>query len=319
MKVRLGYVAIALNLPKVTSSSTVTYSRYSKINTEADKLNKLKEVTRSNIYDLEKILNYNIENQIHFYRITSNLIPLGTHPDVTFDYRKYFKKDFEYIGNIIRKNNLRIDSHPDQFNVINSIKENVVENTIKSLKFQSQIFEDINYKQGKMVIHIGSSQGGKEESIERFINNLKYFPNEVVSRLILENDDKIFTAQDVLNICKETKLPMVLDIHHHICKNNGEEIKYILKDIFNTWNNEILPPKIHFSSPREFEKDRKHADFINAKDFLDFIYLAKDEVDRDFDVMIEAKKKDLALKKLVNDIKDLDENIKFIDETTIEI
>lgn len=319
MKVRLGYVAIALNLPKVTSSSTVTYSRYSKINTEADKLNKLKEVTRSNIYDLEKILNYNIENQIHFYRITSNLISLGTHPDVTFDYRKYFKKDFEYIGNIIRKNNLRIDSHPDQFNVINSIKENVVENTIKSLKFQSQIFEDINYKEGKMVIHIGSSQGGKEESIERFINNLKYFPNEVVSRLILENDDKIFTAQDVLNICKETKLPMVLDIHHHICKNNGEEIKYILKDIFNTWNNELLPPKIHFSSPREFEKDRKHADFINAKDFLNFIYLAKDEVDRDFDVMIEAKKKDLALKKLVNDIRDLDKNIKFIDETTIEI
>ncbi|MFL1469835.1 UV DNA damage repair endonuclease UvsE [Paraclostridium bifermentans] len=319
MKVRLGYVAIALNLPKVTSSSTVTYSRYSKMNTEADKLNKLKEVTRSNIYDLEKILNYNIENQIHFYRITSNLIPLGTHPEVTFDYRKYFKKDFEYIGNIIRKNNLRIDSHPDQFNVINSIKENVVENTIKSLKFQSQIFEDINYKEGKMVIHIGSSQGGKEESIERFISNLKYFPNEVVSRLILENDDKVFTSQDVLNICKETKLPMVLDIHHHICKNNEEEIKYILKEIFNTWNNESLPPKIHFSSPREFEKDRKHADFINAKDFLNFIYLAKDEVNRDFDVMIEAKKKDLALKKLVNDIKDLDENIKFIDETTIEI
>lgn len=319
MRIRLGYVAIALNLPKATSSSTITYSRYSKISTEAERLNKLKEVTRSNIYDLEKILNYNVENQIHFYRLTSNLIPLGTHPDVSFNYRKYFKKDFEYIGNLIKKSNMRVDSHPDQFNVINSIKDSVVENTIKSLKFQSQIFEDINYEKGKMIIHIGSSQGGKEESKKRFIDNLKYFPSEVVNKLILENDDKVFTAQDVLDICKETKLPMVLDVHHHICKNNEDEIKYILKDIFDTWNEEVLPPKIHFSSPREFEKDRKHADFINPKEFLNFVYLAKQELNRDFDVMIEAKKKDLALKQLVDDIKNLDKEIKFIDNTTIEI
>ncbi|GAA0714652.1 UV DNA damage repair endonuclease UvsE [Paraclostridium ghonii] len=319
MRIRLGYVAIALNLPKVTSSSTLTYSRYSKISTDAERLNKLKEVTRSNIYDLEKILNYNVENQIHFYRLTSNLIPLGTHPDVSFNYRKYFKKDFEYIGNLIKKSNMRVDSHPDQFNVINSIKDSVVENTIKSLKFQSQIFEDINYEEGKMIIHIGSSQGGKEESKKRFIDNLKYFPSKVLNKLILENDDKVFTAQDVLDICKETKLPMVLDVHHHICKNNEEEIKYMLKDIFDTWNEEVLPPKIHFSSPREFEKDRKHADFINSKEFLNFVYLAKQELNRDFDVMIEAKKKDLALKQLVDDIKNLDEKIKFIDETTIEI
>ena len=319
MKIRLGYVAIALNLPKVTSSSNLTYSRYSKMNTYEERLNKLKEVTKSNIDDLEKILNYNIENQIHFYRITSNLIPLGTHPEVRFEYRKYFKKDFEFIGNIIKKNNMRVDSHPDQFNVLNSIKKDVVKNTIESLRFQSQIFEDINYKEGKMIIHIGSSQGGKEESIKRFINNIKYLPSEVLNRLILENDDKVFTPQDVLNICINTKLPMVLDIHHHVCKNDGKELKYILKDIFNTWDKEILPPKIHFSSPREFEKDRKHADFINPQDFLDFIYLAKNEVNTDFDVMIEAKKKDLALKKLANDIKTLDKNIKFIDETTIQI
>lgn len=319
MKVRLGYVAIALNLPKVTSSSTLTYARYSKMNTELERINKLKDVTRSNIEDLEKILNYNIENNIHFYRITSNLIPLVTHPEVGFDYRRYFKKDFEYIGNIIRKSNMRVDTHPDQFNVINSLKENVVENTIKSLKFQSQIFEDTNYKNGKMVIHIGSSQGGKEESIKRFINNLKYFPKEVVSKLILENDDKVFTAKDVLNICIETKLPMVLDVHHHICKNDNENLKDILKEVFNTWNKEELPPKIHFSSPREFEKDRKHADFINAKDFIEFIYLAKEAANKDFDVMIEAKQKDLALKQLVEDIKALDKEIKFIDDTTIEI
>lgn len=319
MKIRLGYVAIALNLPKVTSSSTVTYSRYSKINSEGERINKLKEVTMSNIVDLEKILNYNIANNIHFYRITSNLIPLATHPDVRFNYRQYFKRDFEYIGNIIKDSDMRVDTHPNQFNVINSIKENVVNNTITNLKFQSQLFEDINYKNGKMVIHIGGAQGGKEESMKRFVDNLKYFPNDIVKKLILENDDKIFTATDVLDICRDTKLPMVLDVHHHICKNEGTDLKKILKNIFNTWDNDVLPPKVHFSTPREFKNDRKHADYINAKDFLEFLYLAKEVVDRDFDIMIEAKKKDLALEKLVKDLKDIDSKIEFLDKTTIKI
>jgi UV DNA damage endonuclease len=319
MRIRLGYVAIALNLPKVTSSSTLTYARYSKMNTESERLNKLKEVTRSNIDALEKILKFNIENKIHFYRITSNLIPLATHPEVEFDYRRYFKKDFEYIGNIIKKSSMRVDTHPDQFNVINSLNEDVVKNTIKSLKFQSQLFEDINYKAGKMVIHIGSCQGGKEKSTKRFIDNLKYFPSEIVNRLILENDDKSFTVRDVLSICEKTKLPMVLDVHHHMCKNDNDDLNNMLKDVFNTWDGEILPPKIHFSSPREFKNDRKHADFIDSKAFLDFIYLSKKISNTDFDVMIEAKQKDIALKKLVEDIKILDKNIKFIDDTTIEI
>ena len=228
MRIRLGYVAIALSLPKVTSSSTLTYARYSKINTESERLNKLKEVTRSNIDSLEKILRFNIQNNIHFYRITSNLIPLVTHPKVEFDYRRYFKKDFEYIGAIIRKSNMRVDTHPDQFNVINSLNEEVVKNTIKSLKFQSQLFENINYKEGKMVIHIGGCQGGKERSIKRFIDNLKYFPKEIISRLILENDDKSFTVKDVLSICEEIKLPMVLDVHHHMCNNDNNDLNNIV-------------------------------------------------------------------------------------------
>ncbi|CEH33719.1 UV-endonuclease UvdE [Romboutsia lituseburensis] len=99
MRVRLGYVAIALNLEKVTSSSTLTFARYSKLK-EEEKLKKLKDVTYSNIEALEQILNYNIKNNIHFYRITSNLIPLATHPEVLWDYRKYFKGDFEYIGKL---------------------------------------------------------------------------------------------------------------------------------------------------------------------------------------------------------------------------
>ena len=319
MRVRLGYVSIALNLPKTTSSSTVTYTRYSKMKTDKEKINKLKEVTKSNLDGLEKIIRYNIENEIHFYRITSNLIPLLTHPEVDFDYKRFFKKDFEYIGNLIKDNNIRVDTHPDQFNVINSTKKDVVESTLRNLKAQAELFDDLNYPYGKMVLHVGSSQGGKEESIDRFINNLKLFPQNITDKLIIENDDKTFTAKDVLDLCKRINKPMVLDVHHHICNNEGEEIEELLPEVFKTWENEILPPKIHFSSPREFENDRKHADYINSSDFIKFLEKAKEVCDIDFDVMIEAKQKDLALEKLMKELKELKPEWNYIDKSTIEI
>lgn len=319
MKIRLGYVSIALNLPKVTASSTVTYINYEKQSSDEKKLNKLKQVTLSNLNDLYTILQYNVEKDIHFYRITSQLVPLATHPEVdNWNYRKIFSRDFERIGNFIKVHNMRVDTHPDQFNVLNSIKDEVVEVTKRNLWFHVNLFEDLNYSEGKMVLHIGSGQGGKEQSIKRFINNFNNYPKEISSRLILENDDKTFTTKEVLKICKELEVPMVLDVHHHKCNNDGESIGDLLKDVFSTWNKEILPPKIHFSSPREGEFDRKHSNYINPNDFIEFVELSK-SFERDFDIMLEAKQKDLALLKLIEDIKSIRSNWKWIDATTIEI
>ena len=287
MIIRLGYVAIALNLKNVTSSSTVTFATYNKLKSEEERLKKLKSVTFSNTDDLETILKYNMENNIHFYRLTSKLIPLST--------------------------------HQDQFNVINSVKDKVIEDTIRNLNHAVDLYDLMEYDEGKLVIHVGSSAGGKEESIKRFITNLDRFPKRITSRLIIENDDKVFTAKNVLDLCQEINCPMVLDLHHHKCKNDGENIADLLEDIFNTWNNESLPPKVHFSSPRESEFDRKHADFIDVNDFANFLNIAKETTNKDFDVMIEAKKKDQALLKLVKDLKKINYPCEFLDSSTIKI
>lgn len=319
MKIRLGYVAIALNLPKVTSSSTVTYTNYLKQSNEEKKINKLKQVTLSNVDDLYKILQYNVENNIHFYRITSALVPLATHPEIkNWDYRKIFKVDFKRIGNFLKECNMRIDTHPDEFNVINSIREEVVENSKRNLLLHVNLFEDMDYPNGKMILHIGSSQGGKEESIKRFINNFNNFPDDITDKLILENDDKTFNVKEVLKICKEVNTPMVLDVHHHVCNNEGYDLEPLIKDIFNTWRGETISPKIHFSSPRNGEKDRKHSDYIDVNSFVQFIEMCK-PLDINFDVMLEAKKKDLSLYKLVRDIKEIRSHWKWIDETTFEV
>ena len=111
---------------------------------------------------------------------------------------------------------------------------------------------------------------------------------------------------------------MVLDIHHHNCNNNGENIFEMLDEIFNTWNKEPLPPKIHFSSPREGEFDRKHADYINGEEFVKFINSAK-KINRDFDVMLECKMKDEALYKLSKDIKRIKPEYEWVDESTFVV
>ena len=319
MRVRLGYVAIALNLPKTTSSSNVTYTLFKKLPTEEKQLEKLKTTTLNNLNNLYKILNYNAEQKIHFYRITSALVPLATHPEVdNWNYRLIFKKDFERLGNFIKENNLRVDTHPNEFNVINSSKATVVYNSINNLKFHVNLFEDMNYPLGKMVLHVGSGEGGKDIALNRFISNFENVPSEISSRLILENDDKTFTAAETLDLCKRLNLPMVLDVHHHNCNNNGEVLEDLLEEILATWDKEQLPPKFHFSSPKEGPLDRKHSDFIVAEDFINFIEICKVH-DRDIDIMLEAKQKDLALFKLMEDLKRLRKNWNYIDNSTFEI
>lgn len=316
MKVRLGYVSIALNLPNITTSSKVTFSYYNKLQSDEEKIKKLVSVTRSNLDDLYTVLKYNVSNEIFFYRITSSLIPLATHPDVThWRYREIFKKHFNHLGEYIINNKLRVDTHPNEFNVVNSTKFKTVENTKRNLLFHANLFEDLKYPLGKMILHIGSGEGGKEEASLRFINNFRNYPSSITSKIILENDDKTFTAKETLEICNVLNIPMVLDVHHHNCNNNGEIITGMLEGLFNTWKNEELPPKLHYSSPRDGKLDRKHADYIEVIEFIDFIEGCKN-INRDIDIMLEAKSKDLALFKLAKDIKIMRPNWKWINEST---
>lgn len=324
MRVRLGYVAISNVLgKKVTSSSTVTFANYKKIASEEKRIEKLKTVTLSNLDALTQLIKYNIENEIHFYRISSALIPLVTHPEVGyFGHREIFKKDFEYIGKLIRESNMRVDTHPDEFNVINSNNPKVVENSIINLTKQLEWFEDMKYKDGKMVIHVGGATGGKEEALKRFVTNFNTFPSNIKNSLIIENDDKTYTAKETLDLCKTINIPMVLDIHHHNCNNTKNDIKDILEDIINTWDNEKLPPKMHFSSPKdrnlEGKVDRKHADFIDPIDFINFLETLK-IFNKDVDIMLECKEKDIALFKLIDDIKEIKKEYKWLDKTTLLI
>ena len=311
MNIRLGYVSISKSLD-ITCSKTITYTEFKKNND----FTKLHNIIIENLNNLEKIIDYNIKNNIHFYRLTSKLIPLATLKEVEFDYTKKYQEYYQRISNKIKKHNLRIDIHPGEFCILNSTKKEIVENSIEILEYHYNILKSLDIENKIIILHIGSSVLGKDNSIKRFINNFNKLPDYLQKCIAIENDDKIYNILDCLNLCEKLNIPMVLDYHHHICNSNNLNIDNYLERIFNTWHN--TTPKIHFSSPKnKTKKDfRSHHDYIDIDDFIHFLEKIK-PLNKDLDIMLECKAKDDALFRLVRQLKY--HNYKFIDDTTIKL
>lgn len=306
MKVRLGYACLNNNLN--TSYNNYTYTTFKK---ELDFI-KLNSKIKNNLNTLDKTIDFNIKNNLHFFRITSSLIPLATREDVNNKYLDNFKKEFEVISKKIIKSNMRVDFHPDQFCIINSTNENVFISSLNILEYHYDLLKALNIKNKLMIIHIGSSTNGKEEAINRFINGFNKLPKHLRKCIVIENDDKIFNVKDCLYISDKLNIPFVFDYHHHIC-NPVPNVENYMENILKTWK---TIPKMHFSSPKNETKRefRSHNDFINCDEFIVFLNLMR-KYNIDIDVMIEAKAKDEALFKLISDLK-LKTNYEFIDEST---
>ena len=305
MKVRLGYACIT-NCINDSSSSPYTYSEYLK---DGD-IDKLDRVIISNLKSLNNIIDYNIKNNIHFYRISSKIIPLATKDDVKFDYINKYKSYYDTIGKKISDSKMRVDFHPDQFCVLNSVKSDVVSNSVKILEYHYNLLNMLNVNDKILILHVGSSTFGKENSISRFINNFNKLPDYLKKCIVIENDDKVFNVSDTLKISDMINVPIVLDYHHYKCNKSDIDIERI----FKTWN---IKPKLHFSSPKSKKNFRSHSDYINSDDFIEFIEFIK-KYNTDVDIMLETKMKDEALFRLVRELK-YKTNYNFIDDTSFEI
>ncbi|MBQ3021059.1 MAG: UV DNA damage repair endonuclease UvsE [Bacilli bacterium] len=309
MKIRLGYACIS-NIIETTSSKTTTLTYYKKLDTKT-KEEKLNIIINTNLDNLKNIIEYNITNNLHFFRITAKLIPLIDLVDI--DLNKY-KEKFIIIGKLINKNNMRVDVHVDEYCVLNSINETVVLNSIKILNNLKIVMDMFNIEY-KIIMHIGSKTNGIKESIKRFKNNYNLLDNELKNKIILENDDKVYNVYQTLKLCEDLKIPMCLDYHHHLCNKCSKDIKYYIPRIYNTYK-DILP-KMHYSSPKSKKEKRTHNEYINSIEFINFIEILK-TYNKDTDIMLEAKGKDLALIKLVYELK-FRKNYKYIDESSFII
>ena len=308
MKIRLGYVALPVSIG-VTASKTITLTNYKKLGVRRGEEKRTK-LFLANLDSFLEILKYNKANDIHFYRMTSHLVPLLTYSNSYDNILKKHKDRLKEIGDFLSNNNMRVDMHPDQFLVLNSVNDDVVESTISSLEYYDSLMKFLDLKTN-IILHVGSGQCGKLEAMKRFEDNFKRLSKSIQSKIVIENDDKVFNIRNVLSLAKKIGVPVVLDYHHFLVNRNNEKIEDFIVDVFSTWK---TTPKIHFSSPKSKKEKRSHHDYIDSDVFIDFIEKVK-FCNVDFDVMIEAKQKDEALFRLVRELK-YKTNYEFLDETT---
>ena len=322
MLVRFGFVAISVSLENASPSKAVTLKTYQKLAEQDQKvaIEKVKRVARENLINSLRLLRHCSAYCVEVYRFSSKIIPLATHPDLTdWDYIEDLKAQLLEIGDFIQKNKMRVTFHPDHYTLINSPREEVYKSAVTDLAHHCRIFNAMGLDEhAKLIIHVGGGYNNKEESLERFIENWARIPNGIAKRMTLENDDKTFTANETIYLCEKLMLPMVLDIHHFRCNHEEDSnLKELYPRFISTWKYAGLPPKIHISSPRSDTDSRSHSDYINTADLYPFLMMAR-EYNVDLDVMVEAKQKDKAMFRLVQELSQLP-NIEIINDANINI
>ena len=312
MKYRFGYVSHATSLWDASPSKTITYTRYKEAQKE-----KLLEVTAQNIDHTLRALHYNIGHEIMLYRMSSSIVPLATHPDVSWDFVTPFKDRWREIGDLVKKHHLRVSFHPNQFTLFTSPRKEVTRNAVIDMEFHYRMLDAMGVANNSVInIHIGGSYGDKEKTITRFYENLKTLPGHIKQIMTLENDDKTYNAEETLETCQLEKIPLVFDYHHHMANLSTRPLEDLLLPIMETWKHRGLTPKIHLSSPKTEKAFRSHADLVDV-DFVKPLFELLRPLQMDIDFMIEAKAKDRACLQLVEDLGKL-RGVKRVGGATLE-
>jgi len=255
---------------------------------------------KNNLDCLIRILQFNLEHKLFFFRISSDLVPFASHPINTFNWRGHFQEDFEEIGEFITKNRMRISMHPDQFTLINSIKDEIFQRNKNELKYHAQILDLMNLDtSAKIQIHVGGAYGDKDESLERFVIRFGMLDGSIIRRLVIENDDKLYNLNDCLKINVQTQIPILFDVFHHKLNNSGNQTtEESFKLAAKTWHEKRDGiPMVDYSSQEPNGSPRQHTETINIEDFDQFL---KQTQQFDFDVMLEIKDKEESAFKAIN-------------------
>ena len=261
------------------------------------------ELAYLNVVDMERIIKWNVQNGIYFFRTSSNVFPWGSEYDLEQlkDIDK-IKIVLKRIGDYANEHGVRLSCHPGPFNVLCSPNPDVVKNTIIDLELHGKVFDMMGLSHtpyNKINIHCNGVYGDKNASLDRWCQNFQLLSHSVRSRLTIENDDKpnMYSVKDLMKIHECCGIPIVFDYHHHqFCTGDLTE-QQALELAISTWPKDITPV-VHYSSSRlketgnPKEKPQAHADYILEK---------INTYGHDIDIMLECKAKELALKRYLTE------------------
>ena len=309
---RLGFPVKLLGRPDLKSNDTRRWKNAPHLKVSLDYL--------------DQILDHCAKLGIRMYRMSSDLAPYATHPDMPQFHRMVEESDADLrrIGDKAKALDIRLSFHPSQFVLINAPDTTIVEKSINDLASQADMLDRMGLgPEAVMVTHVGGVYDDREAAKARWVETWSRLPERVRARLVLENDDLRFSVGDTLWIHERTGVRLIFDHQHHWCFNpEGMGVIEAFEQVLDTWP-EGEQPKMHFSSPRTemreiTRKDRKtgkpvttlqppiwtgHADFVQPFEFIRFMRDCAPLIARKpFDVMLEAKTKDLALERLRRDL-----------------
>lgn len=295
----LGYACINMTLGDVPKKRRVTTNRSMIRRTFDDRgITYASELALQNVLDLEKILAWNEANGFKFFRISSDIMPWAS------EYELEQLPDFEAIaaslrrsGDFASKHGHRLTFHPGPFNKLTSADERVVQNTIRDLTIHGEIFDLMGVSRtpyNKINIHVGAHYNDKPKALDAFCRNFERLPESVQQRLTVENDDKasLYSVAELYHgVFQRLAIPIVFDFHHHKFCDGSLDERDALEIACMTWGS--IKPVVHWSESKSEEhgidcRPQAHSDFIKGPVSLH---------GRDVDVMVEAKMKELAVLK----------------------
>ncbi len=277
---------------------------------------------RHSLAYVDAILDYCDRADLRMYRLSSDLAPYLTHPEMPAFHRQLDECGAELaaLGAKARAYDIRLSLHPSQYIVLNAQDESVAAKSLADLNAQAELLERMGLgDEGVVVTHVGGAYGDPDAGIARFARRFALLSPVAQRRLVVENDDRTFGIDAALRCHALCGIRVVFDILHHFCLNpTGLPVREAVARSLDTWAGRGVP-KIHYSTPRTeaMEEARKsgkasamrgygrapdprlHSDYINAFEFAYFLHVC---AALDFDVMFECKAKDLAVLRLREDL-----------------
>lgn len=298
----IGYACINATLSK----SKITTGRTCRLATlQKEGVGYVSKLGLQNCKDLIKIVEWNNEMGIKFFRVGSDILPWGNKLDInTYPDYEEICNSLQEVGRLARQHQQRLTFHPGPFNLLASTKKNVVDNTLKDLEMHSRIFDLMELSQSrynKINIHIGATYGNKVVAADTWVNNYNLLSNSAKSRLTVENDDKasMFSVKDLYNmVYLRTGVPIVFDFHHHRFNDGGLSELEALKLAMSTWGD--IVPVVHYSESKSVHEENTK---IRPQAHSDYVSGPINTYGEVVDVMVEAKAKDLAILKFLKNEK----------------
>jgi len=262
------------------------------------------ELALLNIQGVAETLEWNVQNGIYAYRMSSAMFPWMSEYEFK-DLPQYnvISALLASIGQYAKDNGVRLSFHPGAFTILCSPRDTVVAKAIKELNQHSEIMDMMGLEASpynKINIHIGGAYESKQDTLDKFCDNFQLLDPNTKSRLTIENDDRtsLYTVEDLMYVHEKVGIPIVFDFHHYDCHPGELSKEESLRLALSTWPSDVMPA-VHMSSSKRNYEDATAKVIAHA----DYIYDEIPSIGIPFDVIVEAKMKEQAVLRYIKEFK----------------